>query len=249
MDRMPIRLARPPIVEATAEVRFSSERPDLGSLLPGLMYAKLSDVYPTSQNTGIADLPAALRVADPNLRYAFTNRLLSTDGKHYVGVCARALGIASAGAYPGWLTFRERVACAWKTLFENAGPLKVERVSIKYVNLIQVEHGSDLSKFAQLQLTLGGRQMTSENLQIRCERREGALVFIVAIVSHAAVGNILGQTPRKGMIIDLDVISEEPVESNAEACLSMLDLIHEREKGEFFDLLNPETIESYGPDY
>jgi len=41
MPNVPVRLDRPPLVEAVLEVRFAPTKESVGELLPGLLYGKL----------------------------------------------------------------------------------------------------------------------------------------------------------------------------------------------------------------
>jgi hypothetical protein len=71
-QRLPKRLARDTIYEAIFEVRFSSDRPAISSIMPGLLYSKLSDLFTSSQELPMASMPPELHVA--RTHFFYTNR-------------------------------------------------------------------------------------------------------------------------------------------------------------------------------
>src|SRR3972149_4974617 len=65
--KIPKRLKRNPIIDAVAEVRFTSSIPS--EAIIGLVYENVKEKFGQPKSLPILQLPAALREKDPNLRY------------------------------------------------------------------------------------------------------------------------------------------------------------------------------------
>src|SRR5215467_10357493 len=65
--KIPKRLKRNPIIDAIAEVRFTSAVPS--DAIIGLVYETVKDKFGQPNNLPILQLPTELRDKDPNLRY------------------------------------------------------------------------------------------------------------------------------------------------------------------------------------
>ena len=61
MDRLPVRLERPPLIEAVFELRFAPRSGFSIELLPGLIFPALKDRYPLLEQTPTGSIPRDLR--------------------------------------------------------------------------------------------------------------------------------------------------------------------------------------------
>ncbi len=75
--KLPKRLKRNPILEAIAEVRFLSSVPN--DAVIGLVFSSVQDIFGKPENLPILQLPAALREADPNLKYQLVTQTQSLE--------------------------------------------------------------------------------------------------------------------------------------------------------------------------
>src|SRR5437867_13221948 len=64
-ERLPIRIAPCPIVEAIFEARFVSPQP--WATMPGLLFAHIREKYPKQKTLPLAQLPEEIRRQDPAL--------------------------------------------------------------------------------------------------------------------------------------------------------------------------------------
>lgn len=249
MDKIPRKLARPPILEATAEIRFENTLGlGSGSIISGALFSALKDQFPKFEPHPSSQLPAALKDADPNLRYLPTHRLVGEAEVVLVG--DRVLGQSRVGGYPGWDAFKASVL---KTL-ETAKHLEVigavERVSVKYVNLIESPLGSDQLGLTEITISLGSHRLGSESATLRTEFIRGRAVSIVQVVSQAkTLATPERASGKEGLILDIDTIINGPFSRFWDELPTILDEAHSLAEEMFFGLVKEDTVNGYGPEF
>jgi uncharacterized protein (TIGR04255 family) len=67
MDKLPIKISPCPIMEATVELKFSSDLPK-GAVF-GVLYNSLKDTFGKVEQLPTAMLPIEVIESDPNLKY------------------------------------------------------------------------------------------------------------------------------------------------------------------------------------
>jgi hypothetical protein len=99
-ENLPKKLKHDAIVEATFEVRFEAEISSVAEVLLG----RLADTPVwsgfTPRRLPTADIPSALRRADPNLRYQAAIELLAPSGEQRVGIGPQNLSFTRTAPYP-----------------------------------------------------------------------------------------------------------------------------------------------------
>lgn len=244
--RIPVRLRKEPLIEAVWEVRFTSAKPSVAELLPGLIYQALPDKYPDTIRLPAADIPAPLAEQDPKLRYVPKIRL--EGGNQAVQIGEHVVSLSCRRPYPGWLTFAADIRRIIEVVRGTGLIKQLERFSLKYIDLIELEQPPDLACL-NISLKLGGQEIRTSPLQLRTEIREDGLIHIVQIVSPAEV-SIPGDPRRyNGVLLDTDSINFFKEQGTWEQVDKLLDLVHTASKKMFFNLLTPETIEKLEPEY
>ena len=61
-ERLPVRIAQCPIVEAVFEARFVS--PEAWTTMPGLLFAQIREKYPEQKDLPLTQLPEEIRRQD-----------------------------------------------------------------------------------------------------------------------------------------------------------------------------------------
>lgn len=245
-ERIPIRLKKEPLLEAVWEVRFTSHRPSVADLLPGLIYQALQNKYPEIIRLPAADIPAPIAEQDPKLRYVPKIRL--ARGNQAVQIGEHVVSLSCQRPYTGWNTFsadiRELIEVVRRTeLIE-----RLERFSLKYIDLIQLEQPPNLGCL-NIALQLGGQEISTAPVQLRTEIKESGILHIIQIVSPAEVA-IPGEPRRySGVLLDIDSINTFPEDGAWEEVDKQLDAVHWASKKTFFNLLTPETIDRLVPEY
>lgn len=94
--RLPIKIDPCPIVNAFAEIRFSSPVPP--DAVFGIVYNRLKPRYPQSRSLPVLQLPEAIRQADRKLRYDAQYHLEGDD--FIVQVGPRVFHVGIKGEHP-----------------------------------------------------------------------------------------------------------------------------------------------------
>jgi uncharacterized protein (TIGR04255 family) len=245
--KMPKKLKKEPIIDAVFELRFTSLVP-ASSVLPGILFSKLTgekkiDPLPASQ------LPEQIRNSDPNLQFAPLTRI--TCGQFIYSFGDRSMAVACKNPYPGWTAFKSAILEASEYI-ETAGVISsVQRIGLKYVDMISADCSTDKTSLVELDLTIGKHKLGKETFQVRVEIPNGNLVNVVQIVSEAKVTFPDG-TMKEGLIIDVDTITtidNLTMLKLLDTLRADLDNIHDANVELFFDCLKPETIVVLEPVY
>lgn len=244
---LPLRLGKDPILEAVAELRFRSSVPDAGTVLVGFLFTQLRKRFPNIERLPAADLPAQLRQLDPKLQYTAQHRLFNETESLMVG--DKILAVSTRSPYPGWNTFKPHVVEAWDQAKESKLVEDIERMSIKYTNLLESPHDANHISLTRVKLSFGDRDISSESFQIQTEFKEGAFVAIVQLVAQAVATDQSSRKSAVGLVVSIDAIRSGPFDNFWSGYSSLLDQVHEFEKGLFFDLLATETLKVYEPEY
>jgi uncharacterized protein (TIGR04255 family) len=254
MAQLPIRLEKEPLIEALFELRFSSES-SVSGLFPGFLYSKLSNVAPIEE-LGAAQIPKAIRDADPNLRYAQTNSLNWED--FVINIGDRSIAIRCPYPYPGWASFRTAISSILGHFVNMGISYTLERCSLKYVDIIPSEDPKEQISFANFSLMIADHKLEQEVFHVRVEIQSGDCVNVIQIASHALASIKNSKTKemikKEGLVVDIDTIanvnngnfSPEDITKNL---LKKLDEMHQVNKEFFFKALKYETIQSLKPVY
>ena len=245
-DGIPWKLARDAIWEAVFEVRFSSSREDFSSILPGLLYAELSEIFPTAEQLPFSRLPSEMRNINPMLAYQPFHALKGKNATLRFGQKVATLSITRP--YLGWDEFKTLILKCFRAIAKTKYIETVERCSLKYTNLLS--EGADPKDLRQLDVgvKLGNFDIADSTTLIRSEFVYGGFTNIVQIVSGATITQAVGDSgPKQGVILDVDTISIGPL-GNFEGDLEdVLERLHNTEKAVFFGLLTDETLHKLGP--
>lgn len=242
---LPKLLRKAPIIEAVAEVRFSSSNGNLAStVLPGLLFNDLKEQYPAIQAHPSAQIPSEVKDQNPELRYLPSVVMVGENSSLNVG--RAVLGIVINKPYPGWDSFKASILNVWQVAQKSGLIGSIERFSLKYVNLIDAPMDSNQLDCTTVKLTLGEHVVTSEPTTVRSELRKGRFITVASIVTQA---QSLGANAATGLIVDLDVICNGPFVDSWDEIRTLLEDAHIIEKEVFFNLLTDHTIDRYEPEY
>lgn len=244
--KIPVRLKREPLLEAIWEIRFSGTQPSVADLLPGMLFNALPGRYRNIVRLPAADIPAPIVEHDPNLRYLPKIRLENSNqavqvGEHVVSLNCRR-------PYSGWKKFSSDIRDLAKVVQDTCLIGTLERFSLKYMDLIEADQPLGLGCL-NLDLKLGGHEMSKRPVQLRTEIKEGDLTHIVQIVSPVEI-ELPGDEKRlKGVLLDIDTIKPLGENESWNDLDRRLDDVHLACKKMFFSLMKPETVNKLEPEY
>ncbi len=245
-QRIPVRLKKEPLLEVIWEVRFSGAKSPVVDLLPGMLFKSFPDKYGKAVRLPVADIPAPVVELDPNLRYVPKIRLEGANQAVQIG--DRVVSLSCRRPYSGWHRFSADIGELAKAVQETGLVERLERFSLKYIDLIELEKPVGLAHL-DLQLIMGGYQLAAKPVQLRTEIQENDLIHIIQIISPTEVGLPGAQERLKGVLVDIDSIKPMADGESWDVLHKRLDDVHQKCKEMFFRILKPETIERLEPEY
>lgn len=242
--RIPIALDRDTILECVAEMRFESTSGSIEETLPGMAYQHLKNLYKRPSRQPFADVPRSIRDNDPNLRFQATHRL-EGDG------CALLLGghvaaVSFPKPYPGWQRFKEIVEQSFLGVLSTDEISQVERISLRYSNVLcEGRDEFDLEQ-VKVEVRFGTFALRKNGRVFRAEIDMDGCIAIVEIAPGTIV-SLPGRAAFSGVLLNVDVIRNGPLDEFKERLPELLDTVHNVEKRVFFGLLTNETLARLGP--
>lgn len=243
--KLPHHLNRQPLVEVTFEFRFKPARPSVAQLLPGLIFAHLHDKYGRSEATPFASIPSKIREIDPNLRYQADYRL--SGDRASISIGEHVAGLNVTAPYEGWARFRSRVLEFLKIVQDSHLVDKVERFSIKFVNIIPAPPGTQLD-LLNLRVEIGGIRPPEDGFKLRTEINDNTYIRIVELATNAGAHLPSGED-RSGLLLVGDCIRTLKGEDFWSIHADGIDQLHLEAKQLFFGLITQKTLESLEPSY
>lgn len=239
---LPIRLERPPLVEAVIEIRFAGGERFVGDLLPGVIHEKLKGRFTGHEPTPIAYVPREVREGDPDFRYRAQVKLNGTAEALLLG--DHVVALSKLPPYSGWTSFRDSTIPVLDVVRSSELVSGLERLSIKAVNLVTI---GDRHPTAVLngEISLGGVSIRRDGLRLRAETEEGGFTSIVEVASMAKTQ--VGDTVRSGVLVSVDTMRETTDSDFWTSPARFLDDAHDVMKRLFFKVVHPDIISECGP--
>lgn len=244
--KIPARLKKEPLLEAIWEMRFSGSTSPVADLLPGILFKSFSGKYGRAGKLPAADMPAPVVEQDPNLWYLPKMRLEGANQSIQIG--DRVVSLSCRRPYSGWARFSADIRELTQALKETGLIERIERFSLKYIDLIDLKKNADLQHL-DLKLMLGKYDLAAQPVQLRTEIRENDLIHLVQIISPAEVDFPGTEGRLKGVLVDIDSIKTVTGGESWDSLDQRLDELHASCKRMFFSILKPETVESLEPEY
>jgi uncharacterized protein (TIGR04255 family) len=132
----PMKYKRAPITEAVLEVRYA--RPIERTAIEKATAAIAPRYFYNEEEQGV-NIAVDISGRPPNVKAEWMGRKLSSLDRADVTFLRRsAFVISRLAPYPGWETFRMRMAEAWQAQKRSSGSLEVARIGLRYVNRIDI---------------------------------------------------------------------------------------------------------------
>lgn len=244
---LPKRLNKDPILEAVCEIRFSGSGGAAPALLPGLLTSKFGSVVPKFEALPANSIPEPIRRSETNLRYAPLVRLLGDDFAINIG--ENVISVSTAPRkYPGWAALQPFALSVFDAATQAGILGTIERLSVKYVNLLPATKGDRaVSEATKLIVSFGDHSLLSEPLQLRGEIRSGNFVTVVQVISAATV-EVSQSEPLSGVVLDVDTICMAG-SIDADQIAVVMNEAHQEEKRVFFSLITDAALNAMDPQY
>jgi uncharacterized protein (TIGR04255 family) len=239
-ETLPTRIAKCPIVEAAAEVRFVSPVPEAAQ--QGLLFAQIRTRYPKYVQLPGAALPPEIRALNPILQYAPVAQYHSPEFIIRTGPRAVALLIQPA-KYPGWAVLSAEIEFFFNALKNADFVSEGERLGLRYVNFFAFDVFPNLD----LEVHAHGKPFNAPELNLICGlKREKA--FVRLSIANNAIAQIANES-RYGSVLDIDVSFNSEEFTLFEGSIERLNDAHLFVKQIFFGLLKKDFLDALEPEY
>jgi uncharacterized protein (TIGR04255 family) len=206
------------------------------------MFAQLGEVFASVESTPAGIIPKQLRDQRPELRYTAQFKLKGPNGSLLIGDSMLSLNVERP--YPGWAKYRELGVKVAKALHATNLVAELERYSLKYANIINVGGEDPLRPF-RVHVDAGGRRMKGGGFRLRFEIVNEPFVSIVECKSDLILKG--PSVKERGTLFSIDTICEQDLRGFWDDIGRYLDDAHRVLEELFIELLEPSTIESFGP--
>lgn len=246
MQKVPTRLEKDPIVEATFEYRFKGKAGPVADVLQAAIYSKVKERFPKLARNPLAQIPIHL-FDDPSLRYQ--PRLTLRGPTAAISIGDRAISIICPRPYVGWTKYKPLIVEILGLVAKADVIESDERISLRYINVLP---GGDTPEaqfgLVHYRASLGKKpyELSQRLTYTRTEILQDGLISIVELSANGEA-----RTPTelfKGLLLTVDSIYPAPEHLLANPD-PHLEKLHRVEKEVFFDVLTTETIESMGPEW
>jgi uncharacterized protein (TIGR04255 family) len=244
--RIPKGLKREPLVEAICEIRFSSSDQSVIELLPGLIYQAFEGEFKKIERLPAGNLPPALIAQDAALRYIATVQM--KDLPYTVQIGEHVVSLSCSRPYIGWSRFKAKILEMVDKVNKTGLVASVERFGLKYLDVIPAIGKPSLNPL-NVKLKLGGRNITSDPVQLRTEYSEDGFVHVIQVVTPVKVASAHTEEHFEGILTDIDIVHLVAEKDFWQSFSDDLESAHNRNKELFFGLLKRDTIEALDPEY
>lgn len=237
MDKLPIKISPCPIMEATVELKFSSDLPK-GAVF-GILYNSVKDTFGKVDKLPAAMLPIEVIENDPNLKYKALYKL--TDGFFNAQVGYDVVAFHSPSEYVGWQKFSENLIPFFNKVTASGIISQPESLVLRYLNFFEV----NIYEHINLKIELVNQNHISNNLVMRTEIKEDNFIKVLQLANNVTIKDSFGQ--RTGSLIDITCIYNK--QDILQLFPIIIDEAHKMEKKLFFELLKPEFLATLNPEY
>ncbi len=244
----PTRLKKEPLLEAIWELRFQSPADTVENLLSGIIYDHMRHTFAPPTRLPGADIPLAARVQQPALNYTPMFRFggKNENASYDIQVAPRAIALNCRQPYPSWDILKTKIMGLAEIVRQTGMIEKIERFSLKYLNLIPAGPPDYLSPLNGA-FRMGEYNLGHSPLQVQSQIPDGDFTHVITLLAPARVQ--MEQKTGEGLLIDIDTIFPAISDGFWEGFGSRLDAAHTSNHAIFFDILKQETVDLLEPEY
>jgi len=247
MSRLPTKLNKQPLVDASFEIRFDSSIP-VSNILPGHLFTALGGS--SIERLPHADIPQQIKDFDQNLKYLPMVRLSISDFNIAIG--DKSIIISCTIPYLGWIRFKSKILDVLdKTAALNIlGP--ITRYSLKYTDILDKSLIDDVGDYLSTSISIGDQNIHPQKTLLRTEITEDDTTNILQIAGNVTVTLANSGKVTSGVLIEVDTVRSI---NNAHLPRLLTDLdtqlnsLHAINKKMFFDCLSETGLATLEPTY
>lgn len=244
--RLPLKLAREPLIDAIVEVRFGPNT-SIADWMPGYLYAVLEGAAQPTR-LAAADIPEVIRKSDPAFQYAALHAL---EWENYVvSVGENNILINSKLPYRGWDDFLSHFRVLIEKVGSKAPNLPLIRFSTKYVNIIEAGTIEEQIASINMQLSLAAFD-GFHTAVVQAHQRSGEFYHIISVATNVSA-ELNDNTVKSGIVLDVDSIFELASVNLGDYTGKISDKLNElrqENKACFFSMVSEPSLQKMGPTY
>ena len=230
------RLKRDGLAEVVCELRFESdEAGQLPELIVGTLAGRPEWRPYQKVRLPISDIPAPIRLADPNLKF---QPILELRGPNrLVKIGSNVISLHALAPYPGWQLFRSELSSSLEFAFANMQEFRTSRIGFRFINTLSYELSIESIRDLNYDITLNNSSLTCPFVLLFLRNHGQSHVVQIRIASPEFVTGIL---PSNFVgLVDIDVYTSESfLAQSVDIVKEWVEVGHDVAKREFFDLLN-----------
>jgi len=140
-----IRFKNPPLINVLCEFRFR-ETATIPNIILGRFYEQIEEDFPTVETHRGIGLQTQEGMLDPTIVMEERTQFANRDGTRRIQLGAGLLIINQLKPYRDYISFRTFIENTLETYRKVAKPKAVQRIGLKYVNLIEVKNNQTLGE-------------------------------------------------------------------------------------------------------
>ena len=144
-----------------------------------------------------------MRANDPNLQFALLSRL--EWDKYFISVGDRNIVISCKLPYPKWTDSKNSILLMTELIARAEIAQRVERYSLKYVNLIAAPTLAAQIEKIKMSITLGSIMVNDDHVNMQVHRVEDDTINILSVITGAQ-GKLYDGKERFGVVVAIDSI-------------------------------------------
>lgn len=241
ITKTPKKLENDAIIEALCEIRFEA------STLPEIVVGRLSDAWGEVEQVRLpaSDIPASIRMQDPNLKFTPVLELRLKDAGHLIKIGSNVVSYHVVNGYCGWDIFRQKLEMLCSVLFEKIPNTAVSRIGFRYLNAVTSEkHGINSFEDLNLQLKVDSLSI-NKAVNINYIELHGPQHIVMTRI--ASIEFVQGSTLPESTVgfIDIDVYTPNDYSTKSkEDVFGWINKAHGYEKTSFFKLIPKDRLEN-----
>lgn len=238
MEKLPTKISPCPILEATVELKFSSNLPK-GAIF-GIAYSAIhQDFDKHIEQLPTAMIPNEVVEADPSLKYKPLYKLSKNNFSAQIGY--DVISYHNAIQYVGWQQFFKKSMDFFQKIISTNIIDNSKNISfaLRYLNFFSY----NIFPHINFDITLMNKEHNSDNLVFRTEIPDKEFVKILQIANNVTIQDI--HNSKQGSLLDITCFTDIDLLKLG----NTLETAHILEKELFFGLIKDELLQNLSPEY
>ena len=241
MTQLPDKIEICPIEEAVFEVRYTSKYPV--DAIFGILYAGIGKFFSGNPvSLPIMQLPEAVRIQDPNLKYQAYHRLLKNNLILNIG--PKVLTFVNSKPYVGWEKWSNFFYDVLDNIIKTEVLDRAERIGLRYINVFD----TNIFDKVKFEVKINNKTLKDESTNLRTEILDEGFIKVLQIGN--CVNIIKNNKNTNGSIIDIDCLYT--INDDLDFFKSYRQIVekaHNKEKNLFFSLLEDSLLKELKPNF